>query len=341
MATAYAAAGEAVSEGTTEARLAAFITAQTGGPAEVHDLQRIPGGFSYETWRLKARWQEAGEPRAAALIMRKAPRGGVLDPYDASVEFRVLAGVAGSGVPVPRVYWCDPSGDVLGTSFYVMEYVAGDVPLPWDNSLPEDERLSAHEQFTDALAALHGMDWEGRGLGFLGVPKERTDPAALALDRCEELLERVRMRPYPVIREALAYLRSERPSCPRLSLVHDDYRMGNFVWRDGKIQAILDWERAFIGDPMADIAFSRMPLGGWCTIDGAMAERYTARSGIVVDDARVRYWQVLELLKANLVAPTALRAFADGRTSDLRLVQIGLGALASPAGIAEAIGLGR
>lgn len=329
--------------GEASARLARFITEQTGQAATVRDLQRMPGGFSYETWRLRATFSDNGEPATATLIMRKAPRAGLLEPYDASVEFRVLQALAGSGVPVPRVYWCDPTGDVLGTSFYLMEYIDGDVPLPWSDILPEAARPEVHRQFTDAMAALHTFDWEAHGLAFLGVPADRSDPAALALDRCEELLDRIKLRPHPVLREVIAHLRATRPRSPRLALIHDDFRMGNFVWRDGKIQAVLDWERVFIGDPMADIAFSRIPhLSGWCSISGEMARRYTERSGIEVDEARVEFWNRLETLKADLVGLTALKVFADGRSSDLRLVQIGRTALANniPAE-AEAIGLGK
>jgi aminoglycoside phosphotransferase (APT) family kinase protein len=318
-----------------------FIAEQTGHAATVRELVRLPGGFSYETWSLQASWQDDEGRHDDRLIMRRAPRGGVLEPYDASREFRVLQAVAGSGVPVPRVYWCDPSGDVTGTSFYLMEYVEGDVPLPWSNTLSEDEKAEAHRQFTDALADLHTLDWEARGLSFLGIPAERDDPAALALDRCEETLDRIALRPHPVLREVIAFLRARRPRSPRLSLIHDDYRMGNFVWRDNAIRAILDWERAFIGDPMADIAFTRLGLGGWCSITGEMAVRYSERSGIEVDEERVAFWQLLEALKGNLVGLTGLTAFAAGRTSDLRLLQIGRGALAGIAAQAEAIGLGR
>jgi len=322
--------------------LARFIAAETGAPAEVTDLARIPGGFSYETWRLRARWTDAGGRHDQPLVMRRAPRGGVLEPYDASKEFRVLRALESTPVPAPRALWVEPTGALLGTSFYLMELVEGAIPLPWDESLPADERAAMHAAFVDALADLHGVDWAARDLAFLGVPDDPSDPAALELARCRELLARVALRPYPLLEEVIAWLEARRPRCPRLTLVHDDYRMGNFVWRDGRIAAVLDWERAFIGDPMADVAFSRIEsLAGWCRVDGAMAARYTQRSGIAVDEERVAFYGVLEQLKALLVALTGLKAFADGRTSDLRLVQIGRGAHQAIPLLAAAIGVGR
>ena len=320
--------------------LTQFITAQTGAAAAVRDLQRIPGGFSYETWRFQARWQADGTHHDAALILRRAPLGGLLEPYDASREFRVLRALAGSAIPVPRVLWLDPTGAALERCAYVMEFVAGAIPLPSDTTIAPEERRALHEQFTDTLAALHRFDWEGQGIAFLGVPVDRDDPAALELDRADALLSRVALRPYPMLREVLAWLRAHRPRSPRLSLIHDDYRLGNVVWAAGRIVAVLDWERAFIGDPMADIAFTRLDnLAGWCSIDGPMAERYTAQSGIAVDEERVRFYIILEQLKATLVGLTGLRAFADGRTSDLRLLMIGRFAQEGIAGIVRAVGL--
>jgi aminoglycoside phosphotransferase (APT) family kinase protein len=199
-----------------------------------------------------------------------------------------------------------------------------------------------HRQFTDVLADLHVFDWRGAGLDFLGVPDRADDPAALEIDRCTELLDRIALRPYPALREVIEWLRDRRPSCPRLSLIHDDYRMGNFIWRADRIAAILDWERAFIGDPMADVAFTRIEaLAGWCSIRSEMAKRYSDRSGIAVDEDRVVYCKTLEQLKATLVGLTGLKAFAEGRTSDLRLVQIGRGGHHGIAGLTQAIGLGK
>ena len=322
--------------------LSRFIADQTGYPAEVAEMERMPGGFSYETWSLRATWRDGAGHKTARLILRKAPRGGVLEPYDASKEFRILRALEGTAVPAPRALWLEPTGAVLGASFYLMEFVAGEIPLPWDTSIAPATRAEMHRQFADTLAELHTLDWEALGLDFLGVPAERADPAALEIYRCEQTLARVALRPYPVLQEVMLWLHERRPVAPRLSFVHDDFRMGNFVWRQGRIVAFLDWERAFLGDPMSDVAFTRLEnLAGWCNISGEMGQRYSARSGIAVDEVRVGYYIILELLKATLVGLSGLKALADGRTSDLRLVQIGRGAHHGIKILGEMIGLGK
>ncbi len=322
-----------------ESKLGGFIAEQSGEAAEVSDLSRIPGGFSYETWSLRARWADKSGKHDERLILRRAPLGGVLEPYDASREFRVLRSLEGSPVPAPRAYWCDGTGEVLGTSFYLMEFVEGEIPLPWDESLDAPTKAAIHDAFADTLADLHSVDWKKTKLDFLGVPTELDDPAALEIERCREVLDRIALRPYPLLKEVIAWLDERRPRSSNLCLIHDDYRMGNFIWRDGKIATLLDWERAFLGDPMADIAFTRLKaLAGWCSIDGAIAERYTEKSGIVVDEERVAYYETMEMLKATLVGLTGLKAFTDGRSSDMRLIQIGRYAHQNIAGLAAAIG---
>ena len=84
------------------ATLSGFIADQTGHPAQVLEANRIPGGFSYETWLLRVSWQEGGERREGPMILRKAPLGGVLEPYDASKEFRVLEALEDTSMPAPR-----------------------------------------------------------------------------------------------------------------------------------------------------------------------------------------------------------------------------------------------
>ncbi len=323
------------------ATLARFIAEQTGHGAEVRDVHRVPGGLSYETWSVTATWQDGGGRHDRRLVMRKAPRGGVLEPYDASKEFHILKALGGTPVPVPRVLWLEPTGAVFGTAFYVMEFVDGAVPLPSDASFDTETRTEMCRQYTEALAVLHTLDWEAEGLALLlGVPPDAGDPAVMELDRCEETLRRVALPPNPVLQEAIAWLRERRPRAPRLSLDHGDYRLENFVWRDRRIVAVLDWERACIGDPMADVAVTRVGNpAGWWAIRGAAAQHYAERSGIAVDEARVDYYVVLEQLKTVLMGMTGIRAFAEGRTSDLRLVRFGRECLRGVDNLAKAIGM--
>jgi aminoglycoside phosphotransferase (APT) family kinase protein len=309
-------------------RFRSFLAARLRAGTDVHidRFDRICGGFSWEVFRVDARWREGARAASGSYILRMAPEGGVLEPYDAEREFSILKALGAAGLPVPRVLWLETDPAVLGRPFYVMEFVPGEVPVPWDVALASDPMRAEPmgRQFVEIVAAIHRLDWRAAGLHFLGAPATGTDAALREVDRCAAIYQRDRRETYPIVEEILRWLRAHAPATDRITLVHGDCRMGNFIWRDGRIVAFLDWERAFLGDPVADIAWTRTPgVSGWCAIDGAMAAYYEQLSGIRIDEARVRYWAVLEGLKAFTIGLTALKTFTDRRGRDLRLVTIG------------------
>jgi aminoglycoside phosphotransferase (APT) family kinase protein len=309
-------------------RVRAFLSSKIPAASDlrVERCERISGGFSWEVFRIEVSWRAGDERRAASYVLRMAPDGGVLEPYDAEREFRTLEAVAAAGIPVPSVHWLEKDPSVLGAEFYVMDYVPGEIPVPWDQALGSDAARAEpmHRQFVEVVAAIHRLDWRTAGLDFLGVPHEGTGAALQEIEHCERVYERASSQTYPIVGEVLRWLRANAPSTDHITLVHGDCRVGNFIWRDGRIAAFLDWERAFLGDPMADIAWTRSPgVSGWCAIDGAMGAYYEQQSGIRIDEKRVQYWSVLEGLKAFLIGLTALSALTEGRGHDLRLVTIG------------------
>lgn len=292
----------------------------------VERCERISGGFSWEVFHVRATWRAEGERQSASYIFRVAPEGGVLEPYDAEREFRVLEAVGRAGLPVPQVLWLEKDPAVLGSEFYVMQFVPGEVPVPWDSEMRSDPSRAGpiQRQFVEVVAAMHRLDWKAAGLDFLGVPPPGNGAALRQVERCRAVYERDRAETYPVVEEVLRWLASHAPPSDRISLVHGDCRVGNCIWRDGRIAAFLDWERAFLGDPMADVAWTRSAgVSGWGSIDGELCAIYEQRSGFPVDEERVAYWTVLEGLKAFTIGLTAFKAFREGRGRDLRLVAIG------------------
>ena len=113
-----------------------------------------------------------------------------------------------------------------------------------------------------------------------------------------------------------------------MSVVHGDYRTGNFLYRGEHIDGILDWEMAHFGDPLEDLAWSFMPAwqwardgkaGGIVDADGRRCASGRQRSGLRVDRAALRWWQVFSCVKAQGIWLTGAREFADGRAQDIML----------------------
>ena len=116
------------------------------------------------------------------------------------------------------------------------------------------------------------------------------------------------------------------PTAERLSIVHGDYRLGNFLERDGRISAILDWELVHLGDPVEDLGWAFLPQyrGGTPLVCGLAAEadflaRYQTQSGLSVDPASLRFYLVFSLLKLAFTHMAAARCFEDGLFNDMRM----------------------
>jgi len=258
---------------------------------------------------------------------------GLLEPYDLEPEFRVLHALSDDPLPSPRTPWFERDRAVLERPFYVMERLAGEVPIPapgprGEGPFEEAERAALAPQVMDALAALHAVDWRARGLAFLGEPKQG---AALAeVERWAARIERSGTAPAPVISEALVWLRREAPADQDVVLLHGDYRLGNWlVSRAGaetRLTGILDWEMVHLGDPVEDLAWcashlwrAQTPRAACLAPPAELVALYERASGRSVDPERLRYYEVLAVVKMLAIMMTGVRAFREGRTGDLRM----------------------
>jgi aminoglycoside phosphotransferase (APT) family kinase protein len=146
----------------------------------------------------------------------------------------------------------------------------------------------------------------------------------------EELLARVELSPLPLLKKTLLWLKDHLPETSRISIVHGDYRLGNFICRDGRIVAMLDWELVHLGDPMEDIGWICLrPWRGRSQYMASLIEReelyrlYESLTGLRVKDEQVRFYEVLGNLKLAVIHLTAARVFEDGTNPDVRLATMG------------------
>jgi len=299
----------------------------------VLELRRSPGGASKENFSFDLEWSEAGQRRREELLLRMDPGEAIVETHRLR-EFQLIRAVAGA-LPAPKVYWVDADGEWLGRPFLVMQRMPGKtqpelggkasgVGIAFDPSLRE--RLAP--QFVEALVGLHAIPWREKDLSAFEAPAEGTTEAAeWNLNWWQRVWEEDRVEDHPVVVLAAAWLRERLPRAAAITLVHGDFRSGNFLYTDdGRIQAFLDWELGHLGDPHEDLAWVTSRLfavpgeGGELLACGLFTEedfvrRYEAASGLRVDAERLRYYQVFNNYKLAIICQsTNLRAARDERT---------------------------
>jgi aminoglycoside phosphotransferase (APT) family kinase protein len=193
-------------------------------------------------------------------VLRKKPPGQLLKSAHAvDREYRVMKALQDTGVPVPRMLLLCEDEDVLGTAFFVMEFVEGSVF--WDPSLPElqrEQRGQVYDQQNKALAALHTVHPSEVGLADFG---KAGSYFARQRDRWTKQYRASQTEHLPDMETLIDWLqRNEPPDDGRASLVHGDYRIDNMIFKpDGsRLLAVIDWELSTIGHPFSDLAYQCM-----------------------------------------------------------------------------------
>lgn len=211
--------------------------------------QLVSGGRSNLTYALTG-----GDGHT--VVLRRPPHGGVLESaHDMGREWRFIDALRGTAVPVAQALAREESTDLLGAPFYVMSYVPGLVPhdAAAAEALSPEARMEVAGSLIDTLAALHDVDVDAVGLGDIG---RREGYLERQLRRWHRQWEQSTCTDVGAIGAAYALLRDRVPVQVRTGIVHGDFRLGNMMCGpDGRIRAVMDWELATLGDPLADLGW--------------------------------------------------------------------------------------
>jgi len=308
----------------TRAALQAWLSSRLPGADEMTiSAVQTPAnnGFSSETLMFEASWREPGAgPRHERLVAKVAPTGFQIFPEARFAEqYRLLAALADTTIPVPRVHWHEPDPAVLGAPFYVMSRVDGDVPsdMPpyhtagWLTTVSPAERESIWWSGLSVLAQVHALDVARLGLGFVDQVSYGPTGLRQRLAYYEHYLDWAYDGSVPVAREALRWLHEHRPREPREPvLLWGDSRIGNIIFVAGRAVAVLDWEMATLGQPEEDLAWflfldrhhsEGVGFGRLVGFPGQAETiaRYEQLTGRTVQD--MAYYEVLSALKFAVV----------------------------------------
>lgn len=302
-----------------QARLADWLSGLAGATRGPVELTRLGAGQSNLTYR-------AVDAAGASVVVRRPPLGRLAaSAHDVTREGRVMAALAGTAVPVPAILGIAEAGVVADAPAVAMAEVHGVVlTSPWQAAaMTPAARAAAADGLVDAMVAIHRVDLGATGLAGLASHEPY---APRQLRRWSAQWERTRTREQPVVEELTARLAAAAPTRRRTVLVHGDLHLGNLVvgGADGRVLAVLDWELATLGDPLADVGtlLSYWPerdglvLPGFAAAleegfpDGAhLAARYLEATG--EDPAALAYWHALGLWKVAIIAEGVLRRVRD------------------------------
>jgi len=309
-----------------------FLSEQTDTEVCARGLKRYAVGFSWMTFSFKAFTADNNE--GVEYILRVGAPTGLYAPYSIKPQVLSSRSLEGSGVPVPKVYWGTDDTSWIGAPFFICEKVGGIAVLPWESpGLPPLEgeyRDSLAEQFIDALARIHTLDWQNQPIAEMADGLSVENAAMKQIEEWESGISRWASRAFPMLKWGTNWLKDNCPTAPRLSIVHGDYRTGNFLEENGDITAILDWELAHLGDPHEDIGWLSLPMykGGsplLCRLvdEDDFYRRYEDKTGIRVSRESVRFYRAFSLYKLAITHIAASDCFEKARMNDLRMPAMG------------------
>ena len=200
-------------------------------------------------------------------VLRKQPKGQLLpSAHQVGREYRILAALAGTRVPVPRVYCLCEDRGVIGEQFYVMQYIKGRIfkraDLP---GLTPQQRFAVYHAMVTVLAQLHRVDVRAVGLEDFGAHSKHAERQVqrwtkqYLASKTHTIESMDKLMPWLSSRMKAADTEGEKQQ--RLCIVHGDYRLDNLIFHptEHRILSVLDWELSTLGDPLMDVAYSAMP----------------------------------------------------------------------------------
>jgi aminoglycoside phosphotransferase (APT) family kinase protein len=252
-----------------EAKLKAHLEKHIDGFGRGMIVQQIKGGASNPTYKLTTQ----GPNGPLGYVLRKKPPGQLLaSAHQVDREYRVMKALQDTGVPVPRMRLLEQDDSIIGTGFYVMDFLEGrvfrDARLP---GLTPKERAAVYDELNATLAKLHQVDYQTVGLGDFGRPSGYFERQVA---RWTKQYRGAESEHIPAMEKLIEVLPGLIPADQSVGIAHGDYRLENMMYHatEPRLIAVLDWELCTIGHPLADIGYNGFMWHShgesWGTLDG-------------------------------------------------------------------------
>ncbi|HNS85693.1 MAG TPA: phosphotransferase family protein, partial [Parvularculaceae bacterium] len=266
-----------------EAALERYMKKNVDGFKGPLDVKKFKGGQSNPTYLLAT-------PKRKYVLRRKPPGKLLPSAHAVDREYRVMTALGAMGFPAPRTFALCEDPEIIGTAFFIMDFVEG--RIFWDASLPEaapKERRALFFELVDVIADLHRIDYGKAGLSDFGKPGNYFQRQ---IDRWSKQYKAAETAEIPAMNSLIEWLPGAIPADEAVSIVHGDYRFDNVIFdaKKSKARAVLDWELSTLGHPLADFTYFLMVWHFPPTIRGGLAGLDLKALGIPsLNDAAARY----------------------------------------------------
>ena len=313
-----------------------LIASQYGEPFEIRNPHWLAGGASKLQMRFDLNWNRPGVGRETTRMVLRNDLAEALHATSRAREFQIVNALKGT-LPVPPVFWYDNTGEHLPYPGIVYGFAEG-VTKPSNAKsgvsglgtyMPEDVRNKLAPQFVENMARLHTFDFRQAELSAFDIPQTGTENAHWAVNWWDRVWEEDADEEVPLVALASSWLHKHAPAVEQLSVVHGDFRTGNYLFdeSDCRITTWLDWELARIGDRHQDLAWSTSRAfatmaedGKTLLVSGLMPEpqfleAYEQASGLSVDRKSLHYYQVFNAYAmVGMTLGTSYRVARNGKS---------------------------
>ncbi len=314
-----------------ESRLDAWMDENVDGYNGELQVCQFKGGQSNPTYWLADRERQ--------YALRKKPPGELLQSAHAvDREFRVMRALADSDVPSAKMYALCEDDSVIGTSFFVMEYVQG--RIFWNVQLPElepTERRAIYEELARVLSAIHRVDLDASGLSDYGRPDAYV---ARQVKRWTKQYLASQTSDIAAMNTLIEWLPANIPDDEATALVHGDYRLDNIIFHptEPRALAVIDWELSTLGHPLSDLAYTCMLYDVMLPKIGGLAGVDFEKTGIPAEDAFVsrycdlvgrdgvpdlNYYKAFSIFRLAAIAQGVYKRSLDGNASSTDAAMFG------------------
>ena len=227
-------------------KLQPWIDEFVPGSGKINSIEQFKGGQSNPTYKIIT--------KSKNLVLRRKPPGKLLPSAHAvDREYEVITALYETDVPVPKTYGLCEDDDIAGTTFFVMDFLDGD--LFWDPMIPSvtnKDRTEIYQNKNKTLAKLHNVDFKKFGLQDYGKPGNYV---ARQVSRWSKQYRASETDDIEAMNNLIEWLPKNIPDDDETSIVHGDYRLDNMILKDNKVIGILDWELSTLGHPIADFSY--------------------------------------------------------------------------------------